>query len=412
MDKEILKLVANTVRGLSIDAVQKANSGHPGLPMGCASLGAYLYGEYLHYYPKDPHWINRDIMVLSAGHGSMWLYSLLHLSGYNLSIDDLMHFRQLHSKTPGHPERLDTEGVEVTTGPLGQGVGNAVGFALAYKILAKKFNRPDAEIFTNKVYALAGDGCLMEGVSNEASAFAGHLGLDNLVLFYDRNWVTLDDFYKASASESVAMRYQAMGWEVCEISRFNDFDEIDSVLSKLKGYQAKPILCIYDSTIGYGSPHKQGTNKSHGSPLGPDEVKLAKEFLGIPLDPPFYVPDEVKNFFDKHQKEQKNSYDNWQQLFKAWKKKYPDLAQELEAMQKQELPEDLISEIEKMTLQIPAAGRAYSHEVIQVLAKHLPFFLTGSADLSESDKSHLNNFDVIEKEEQTFFDEKEIQVDF
>ncbi|MBM3201845.1 MAG: transketolase [Chlamydiae bacterium] len=395
MDKEILKQVANTVRGLSIDGVQKANSGHPGLPMGCASLGAYLYGEHLRYNSKDPSWINRDIMVLSAGHGSMWLYSLLHLSGYNVSLDDLMQFRQLNSKTPGHPEKLDTEGVEVTTGPLGQGVANAVGFALAYSMLAKKFNRPGYEIFNNKVYALAGDGCLMEGVSNEACALAGHLELKNLVLFYDRNWVTLDDFYKASASENVAMRYQAMGWEVCEISQFNNFDEIHSTLTKLKGYQAKPILCIYDSTIGYGSPNKQGTNKSHGSPLGPDEVKLAKEYLGIPLEPPFYVPDEVKKFFKNRGEKLSVDYHKWQDQFNDWKKQYPELAKELEAMHKQEVPTALVDALEQMAIKTPCAGRAASHDVIQVLAKHIPSFLTGSADLSESDKTHLSDYPTV-----------------
>ena len=401
MDKhlqETLKLVAHTVSGLSMDAVQKANSGHPGLPLGCASLGAYLYGSQLNYHPKNSHWINRDIMILSAGHGSMWLYSLLHLSGYNLSIEDLMKFRQLHSKTPGHPERLDTEGVEVTTGPLGQGVANAVGFALSYKILAEKFNRPDAEIFTNTIYALAGDGCLMEGISNEASAFAGHIGLNNLVLFYDRNWVTLDGFYKESASESVAMRYQAMGWEVCEISHFNDFEEIDSVLNKLKGSRSKPILCIYDSVIGYGSPNKQGTCKVHGSPLGLDEIKLTKEFLGIPQEPTFYVPEAVKEFFQEREKKLDIQYHKWQEKFSTWQKKYPDLARELEAMSRQEIPDLFIDELENMQIKTPSAGRAASAEVIQLIAKHLTYFITGSADLSESDKTHLEAFEMIEAE--------------
>ncbi len=395
MDKETLQLVANTVRGLSMDGVQKANSGHPGLPMGCAALGAYLYGEHLRYNPKDPHWINRDIMILSAGHGSMWLYSLLHLSGYNLSIEDLMNFRQLHSKTPGHPERLDTEGVEVTTGPLGQGVANAVGFALAYKILGEKFNRPDAEIFSNTVYALAGDGCLMEGVSNEASALAGHLGLNNLVVFYDRNWVTLDGFYKDSASENVALRYQAMGWEVCEISRFNDFDEIHSVLTKLNGFKAKPTLCIYDSTIGFGAK-LQGTNKVHGSPLGADGVKAAKEALGIPLEPAFYVPEAVREFFKERQTTLDLQYRKWQGQFATWQKKYPELAKELQAMQAQDVPTALIDALEKLEIKTPCAGRAASFDTIQVLADHLPYFLSGSADLSESDKSHLHKFPVIE----------------
>lgn len=386
---ETLHLVANTVRGLSMDAVQKANSGHPGLPMGCAPLGAFLFGNYLNYNPKDPEWINRDYMILSAGHGSMWLYSLLHLAGYDVSMEDLRNFRQMGSKTPGHPERHDTPGVEVTTGPLGQGTGNAVGAALAYKQLAERFNRPGAEIFTNKVFALAGDGCLMEGVAQEACAIAGHLKLNNLVLFYDRNHVTLDGPYEQSASENVAMRYQAMGWEVCEIAQFNDMQEIENVLSKLRGFQEKPILCVYDSVIGYGSPNKQGTSKAHGSPLGEDEVKLAKETLGIPLEPTFFVPEAVREFFKGRQKRLTDEYSKWEATFAAWKKKYPELHKELVAMQKQEAPKALWDELEKMDMKTPVAGRAASSEVIQLVAKHCPWLVSMSADLSGSDKTKI-----------------------
>ncbi|MEK7339167.1 MAG: transketolase family protein, partial [Verrucomicrobiota bacterium] len=274
--KKTLSKIANTVRSLSMEAVQKANSGHPGLPMGCAEFGAFLYGSLLRHNPKNPKWLNRDRIVLSAGHGSMWLYSLLHLSGFGLSLDDIKNFRQLHSKTPGHPEYHITDGVEATTGPLGQGVGNAVGQALGLKILAERFNRDDYPLFTSKIYCLAGDGCIMEGVSSEVSSFAGHLGLDNLVLIYDANQVTLDGFLAESFSEDVKMRYLAYGWDVFEIDGY-DFDKIQEVFMHIRDHQTKPCFVMMRTIIGKGSPHKAGTSKAHGSPLGAEEIEETKK---------------------------------------------------------------------------------------------------------------------------------------
>ena len=275
MDAELkkqLSKIANTIRGLAMDAVEKANSGHPGLPMGCAEFGAYLYGVLLRHNPKNPKWLGRDRFVLSAGHGSMLLYSCLHLAGFNLSLDDIKQFRQLHSKTPGHPEFHITDGVEATTGPLGQGVANAVGQALGLKLLGARFNSEKTPLFNSKVYCLAGDGCMMEGVSSEASSFAGHLALDNLVLIYDSNHVTLDGPLPESCSEDTKARYKAYGWDVYEIDGY-DFDTMNKVFMEIRDNQKKPCFVVMHTIIGKGSPHKEGTSKVHGSPLGRRRVE-------------------------------------------------------------------------------------------------------------------------------------------
>src|SRR3989339_221997 len=249
--KKQLEKIANTVRELSIEAVQKANSGHPGLPMGCAEFGAFLYGTVLRHNPKNPKWLNRDRFVLSAGHGSVWLYSLLHLSGFNVSMDDLKKFRQMHSKTPGHPEYHMTEGVEATTGPLGQGIGNAVGQALGLKILGAKFNSAEFPLFNSKVFCLAGDGCLMEGVSAEASSLAGHLQLNNLVLIHDANQVTLDGFLKDASSEDVKMRYRAYGWDVFELDGY-DFEQMNDIFGQVRQNQQRPVFIEMKTVTGKG----------------------------------------------------------------------------------------------------------------------------------------------------------------
>ncbi len=274
--KNVLKKIANTIRQLSIEAIQRANSGHPGMPLGCAEIGAYLYGIALNHNPKNPSWINRDRFVMSAGHGSAFLYSCLHLAGFDVSIDDLKSFRQLHSKTPGHPEYGHTKGVEATTGPLGQGFGSAVGMALAMKIMQDKFNQDDYHLFNNKIYTLAGDGCIMEGVSHEASSLAGHLNLNNLVLIYDANDICLDGPISECMSENVKERYFAYGWDVFEIDGHN-FDEIHDVMTKIKNEQTKPTLIIAHTIIGKGSPNKAGSSSSHGSPLGEEEVIATKK---------------------------------------------------------------------------------------------------------------------------------------
>ncbi len=390
MEEEILSEIAGTIRGLSMDAVQKANSGHPGLPMGCAEMGAYLWGKFMHYNPKNPNWFNRDRFVLSAGHGSMLLYSVLHLSGYDLSMDDLKNFRQLGSKTPGHPEKLDTPGVEVSTGPLGQGVGNAVGMALAYKILENRFNSEGFPIVSNKIICLAGDGCLMEGVSNEASSLAGHLCLNNLILIYDMNKVTLDGDWKDSCSDDQALRYKAYGWDVVEVENGNDIDEISKVFLKLRKPLQKPTIVILHTVIGKGAATKEGTHKVHGSPLGQEELIATKKKLDLPQEA-FYVSPTVRDFFNLKQKECQKAEDEWNGMFDRWKKAHPDLYELYQKMENHQVSQGLLEEIRKLPVEEKMAGRKMSNVVLQFLAEKLPYFLVGSADLSESDFTFLKN---------------------
>ena len=313
MSSDIRELCVNTIKTLSMDAVQKANSGHPGMPMGCAEFGAYLYGVLLRQNPKNSKWPNRDRVVLSAGHGSMWLYSCLHLSGYKLPLEEIKRFRQLHSKTPGHPEYGLTDGVEATTGPLGQGVGNAVGMALGLKLLAAKFNKDDYPLFTAKVYCIAGDGCMMEGVSSEASSFAGHLKLDNLVLIYDSNHICLDGPTSECFTEDTKGRYKAYGWDVFEVDGY-DFDQMEAIFGEIKKKQERPIFVVLRTVIGKGSPHKAGSSKAHGSPLGPEEVAATKEALGLPKEE-FYVPQSVRTFFEQKWPKEAALEADWRRVF-------------------------------------------------------------------------------------------------
>lgn len=391
--KQILAKIANTIRGLSMDAVQKADSGHPGLPMGCAELGAYLWGHAMRYNPKDPKWFNRDRFILSAGHGSMWLYSCLHLSGYNLSMEEIKSFRQLHSKTPGHPEESETPGVETTTGPLGQGLGNAIGQALGFKLLATKFNTDQQKIINNKVYCLMGDGCVMEGVTSEVSSLAGHLKLDNLIAIYDANRVTLDGPLSESCSENTKMRYQAYGWEVFEVDG-NDLDAVHEVISQAQQGQDRPRLIIARTLIGKGSPNKAGTFKVHGSPLGPEEVKASKIALGIPEEP-FYVPQAVNDFFKKKLVQDAALEEEWRRHFDAWGKANPEKLKEFENMAHQKLPNDLEEKLQAIQIASPIAGRKASQEVLNVLADCLPQLYGGSADLSVSDLTMLKKYPII-----------------
>jgi len=392
--KQNLTKIANTIRGLSMDAVQKADSGHPGLPMGCAELGAYLFGFYLKYNPKDPNWVGRDRLILSAGHGSMWLYSCLHLSGYNLSMEDLKNFRQMHSKTPGHPESHVTEGVETTTGPLGQGVGNAVGIALGIKLLAQKFNSLAHKIFDSKVFVLMSDGDAMEGVASESCSLAGHLKLDNLVAIYDANNICLDGPLAQCCSEDVKARYKAYGWEVFDIDG-NDFDSIHDVFTLIREKkQTAPIMIMAHTIIGKGSPHKAGTNKAHGSPLGSDEVKATKEALGIPLEE-FYVPQTVINFFQNKLASDAREEEKWRGVFDEWSRENPKMVKEYEAMYHHKLPADLEKKLDELKIQAPVAGRKASNDVINLLADLLPQLYGGSADLSSSDLTLMKNFPIV-----------------
>lgn len=391
--KQMLAKIANTIRGLSMDAVQKADSGHPGLPMGCAELGAYLYGHFLKHNPKNSQWMNRDRMILSAGHGSMWLYACLYLAGYKVSLEDLKHFRQLHSCTPGHPESFMTDGVETTTGPLGQGLGNAVGQALGLKLLADKFNTEKHKIFNSKVYVLMGDGCVMEGVSAEVSSLAGHLKLDNLVAIYDANKICLDGPLAESCSEDTQARYRAYGWDVFEVDG-HDFDALDAVFNQIRQRQERPCLIIAHTIIGKGAPNKAGTHKAHGSPLGVDEIKIAKEALGIPLED-FYVPQAVLDFFHAKNVRDLQEEEKWRQTFEGWSRDNREKLKEYEVMSRNVLPCDLEKCLWEIPIKAPISGRKASQDVLNTLADFLPQLYGGSADLSSSDMTLLKKFPIV-----------------
>jgi transketolase len=379
MDKKTLESIALSVRSLSMDAIQEANSGHPGLPLGAAELGAFLYGEALKSNPADPKWLDRDRFVLSAGHGSMFLYSLLHLAGYGITLDNIKRFRKIGSPCAGHPEYGMAAGIETTTGPLGQGVANAVGMAIAETMLAAQFNTAKRTIIDHYTYCLAGDGCLMEGVSAEASSLAGHLGLGKLVLFYDSNRITIDGSTDLAFDEDVGARYEAYGWKVLRGDMY-DFDGLARLLAEAKADAAKPKLIILKSVIGKGSPNKQGTSGIHGSPLGPEELAAAKANLGIPADAKFWVAPGVYDYFEKRRAAQAKAYEAWKAEFAAWKSEEPELAARLDAWMagKPEKPLDLpaFAKGEKV------ATRNASGKVLQAVAAAYPNLVGGSADLT------------------------------
>jgi len=391
--KKQLKKIANTIRQLSMEAIQKARSGHPGMPLGCAEIGAYLYGVALSHNPKNPNWLNRDRFILSAGHGSMFLYSCLHLSGFDLSLEQIKLFRQLNSHTPGHPEYGLTPGVELTTGPLGQGIGNAVGMALAHKILSAKFNTEEISIFDNKIFALAGDGCMMEGIASEVSSLAGHLKLNNLILIYDANNVTLDGTLSESMSEDTKTRYRSYGWEVYEIDG-HDIDALHAIISEIRQKQERPALIVAHTIIGKGSPNLAGSSKVHGSPLGEEEVSEAKEAMGLPEEK-FYVAQSVKDFFANKLEKQNQEEEKWDSKFKKWSEINPDLAKELETMLIKNIPENFEEILSEIEIKGPIAGRAASHKVLNYLGEIFPFLYAGSADLSTSDKTFFKDFGFI-----------------
>lgn len=382
LDIDILEKIAGTIKQLSIESIQKASSGHPGMPLGCAEIAAYLYGCVLRYNSKDSQWMNRDRFVLSAGHGSALLYSCLHLAGFNVRLEDLQQFRQLHSQTPGHPEFRETDGVEATTGPLGQGIGNAVGMALSLKMLGSRFNQSSTSIFDAKVYCLAGDGCFMEGVSHEACSFAGSLGLDNLILIYDYNEIILDGALQDVSVEDTKQRFLAYGWDVFEANG-HDFEDLHRVFSQIKKGQQKPTLIIAHTIIGHGSP-KEGTNKAHGSPLGEDGVAQTKSFWHLPEEK-FFVPSSVKMFFAAKQQEGQKLQEEWQERFRVWSKRFPEQHQEYLKLTQEISIQDLEVLLNLIDMPESIAGRAASNKVIQVLAENIPSLIGGSADLSSSD---------------------------
>jgi transketolase len=389
LNTEILARAALEARGLTMDAVQAANSGHLGLPLGDAEIGAVLFGHALRYYPDDPRWVNRDRFVLSGGHGSMFLYGWLHLAGYAVSLDDIRNFRQLHSKTPGHPEFGDTPGVEATTGPLGQGVGNAVGMAVSAKMAEARFNTTDHTIFDHKIVCLAGDGCMQEGVASEAAAFAAHYKLDNLILIYDSNRVTLDAMAAMSQSENTVLRFQAYGYDVYEIDGHN-MGEFLAVFEKAKAANSgRPQFIVAHTLVGKGIPEVAGTNKAHGE-AGVKFVDADRKALGLP-DEKFYVSKEVRAYFADHRVQLKKAYDAWQDTFASWKKANPELAKILDDGLEHRIPADLLNQIPVFDREAKIATRKAGSEVLQPLAKALPLLIGGSADLYGSTMNYIKS---------------------
>ena len=405
-NEQIAELAINTIRTLSIDAVQQAKSGHPGTPMALAPLVYTVWNQVMRFDPADPIWPNRDRFVLSNGHASMLLWSILHLTqtkavnaNYerlgqpSVTLDDIRHFRQLESKAPGHPEYHWVSGVETTTGPLGQGVATSVGMGIAQKWLAQRYNKPGFEIFDYNVYVVCGDGCLMEGISSEAASLAGHLKLDNLCWIWDNNHITIEGSTRITFTEDVEARFLAYDWNVLRVGDANDLERIEHALVTFRKTKGRPTLIVLDSHIGYGSPHKQDTSAAHGEPLGDDEVRLCKRAYGWPEDKTFFVPDGVYEHFaagigargaEAHQK--------WTELFTSYQAKYPELANEIDLMQRRELPKGWDRNLPTFAADAKGiAGRDASGKTLNVLAQNIPWLLGGSADLGPSTKTLLKD---------------------
>lgn len=396
IDKHKVELSVNTLRMLSADAVEKAQSGHPGLPMGFADVAFVLWIQFLRFNPHDPQWPNRDRFILSAGHGSMLLYSLLHLFGYDLSLDDIKQFRQFGSKTPGHPEYGHTNGVEATTGPLGQGFANGVGMALAARLLAERFNTGDAKIIDHYIYGVVSDGDLMEGITSEAASFAGHLGLANIIYIYDCNQITIEGSTSLAFTEDVAKRFEAYNWRVFKIDGHNH-TEIAETIGAARGEKERPSLIIARTHIGKGCPNKQDTSAIHGEPLGAKELELTKESLGWPKDKTFYIPEEVKQLCQSRVAELKEEYENWQARFKKYIREDANRSRLWDICFKKEIPVDLESELLKTIRKDSIATRTASGEMMQVIAQQIPGFIGGSADLCPSTKTYIKNSSSIDK---------------
>jgi transketolase len=395
---ELDRLSINTIRGLAMDAVQKANSGHPGLPMGAASMAYVLWTRHLRYDPLKPRWPNRDRFILSAGHGCILLYSLLHLTGFDMPLDELKQFRQWGSRTPGHPEIQPDEGIETTTGPLGQGFGNGVGMAIAERYLAAHFNRPGHELVNYKVYAIVSDGDLMEGVSSEAASLAGHLGLSNLVYLYDDNHISIEGNTKLAFTESRAQRFEAYGWFVQQVEDGNDLEAIGKALNAAEAEKERPSIIMVRTHIADGSPNKHDTAGAHGSPLGEEEVKLSKENLGIPLEPKFYIPDEVLAHFRKAIERGEKAETEWQKRLNRYRQAFPDLAAEWDRYVRGELPDGWKSKLPSFKPSDgPMATRQASGAVLNAISPSLPTLLGGSADLAPSTNTLVKSETDFEK---------------
>ena len=395
-----LELTSKTIAMLAVDAVEKANSGHPGMPMGMADLAAVLWLKHLKFNPKDPAWVNRDRFVLSNGHGSMLLYSLLHLAGYDLSMQDLQSFRQWESKTPGHPEAGMTPGVECTTGPLGQGISNAVGMAIGQKLLASRYNSEQQKIIDHRIFVFAGDGCLMEGVSSEASSVAGHLGLGNLKVIYDDNHISIAGHTELAFTEDVCKRYEAYGWYVQRVDGHNH-QAIDQAINNALKETERPSLIAARTIIGKGSPNKADSHDVHGSPLGKAEIELTKKALNWPLEPTFFIPEEVKNIFQLRVAELTEEYQGWKEKFASWEGANPELAARFKKQVQRQTPADLT---QKLVAAIPTDGkpistRKLSELVIQAASKEVDSLIGGSADLEPSTLTLIKGSTDVERSE-------------
>jgi transketolase len=396
--QQLEQLCINTVRTLSMDAVQKANSGHPGTPMALAPLAFVLWDRFLRFNPRDPHWPGRDRFVLSNGHASMLLYSMLFLTGFDLTLDDIKSFRQWGSKTPGHPEYGLTPGVEVTTGPLGQGVSNSVGMAISQRWFASQFNRDGHDLFDYRIYAICGDGDLMEGVSNEAASIAGHLGLSNLIWFYDNNHITIEGNTSLAFSDDVGTRFLGWHWNVQHVSDVNDLAALDWAIREAQKETQRPSLIIVNSHIGYGAPHKQDTAEAHGEPLGVEEIRLAKINYGWPPDAQFLVPEEVKSYLGKAVDRGAKWEHDWNDRYKAWAQAFPDLAEEWQLIANRDLPEGWDKDIPTFPADAKGlATRESNNKVLNAVAKNVPWLIGGAADLAPSTKTLIKDAGSFER---------------
>ena len=397
-ESTITELSINTIRFLAVDAVQKANSGHPGLPMGAAPMAYVLWKKFMKHNPENPGWHNRDRFILSAGHGSMLIYAMLHLTGYNLPMEELKQFRQLGSKTPGHPENFLTEGIETTTGPLGQGFANGVGMAIAERFLAARFNKGDYSIVDHYTYAIVSDGDVMEGVAQEAASLAGHLGLGKLIYLYDDNDISIDGSTDVTFTEDVGKRFEAYNWHVTHVEDGNDTEALARAVEEAKSVTDKPSLVIVRTTIGFGSPNKQGTAGIHGSPLGPDEVVLTKKNLNWPEDEFFLVPDSVRDHMNSTVVEGQKHEAEWTALFTKYAEAHPDLATQYKQWMSGELPEGWESELPVFDADSKMATRASSGKVINALAPAIVNLVGGSADLTGSNKTGIDGSTDFQKD--------------
>ncbi|BDR80939.1 transketolase [Clostridium tetani] len=389
----------NTIRILSAEAIQKSNSGHPGLPLGSAPMAYTLWAKNMKHNPKNPNWTNRDRFVLSAGHGSMLIYSLLHLFNYGLTMEDLKNFRQWGSKTPGHPEYGHTIGVETTTGPLGQGIANAVGMAMAEAYLAEKFNKPGYELIDHYTYSLVGDGCLMEGISSEAASLAGTLGLDKLIVLYDSNNITIEGNTDIAFTEDVKGRFEAYNWQVINVEDGNDIEAIDKAIKEAKSDKKRPSIIIIKTQIGYGCPAKQGKSSAHGEPLGEENLKITREFLKWGHEEEFFVPEEVREYMKEKVEELSKEEEEWNKLKEEYDNKYPELAKEWELWFSGKIEKDLLNDEDFWKFEKKTATRAASGDVINRLAMVVPNLIGGSADLAPSNKTYMKDKGDFSKED-------------